>query len=62
MKRKALDYFESSSRQLLKLAMELSTTKEKEEGVAHSAIRRLRCELIVMLDVILKSLSWVFKL
>jgi hypothetical protein len=63
MKRKALDSFETLSKQLLNPALELAAAQEKKEGATQkSTIRLLRRELIVMLDGILRSLSRIFKL
>lgn len=62
MKHKAMESFENLSTQLVKLAMELSTDKDKEEGVVQNTIKPLRQELVVMLASILRCLSAIFKL
>ncbi len=62
MKRKALDSFETSSKQLMKLALEISTAKDHKEGVGQNTMQRLRQELIVMLDIVLRGLLRVFKM
>ncbi|MDL2259521.1 hypothetical protein LJB99_01395 [Deltaproteobacteria bacterium OttesenSCG-928-K17] len=62
MKSKALKSFEEQSKQLINLATKLSDIKDRKEGTTPSEIRRLRHELVVMLDSITKSLSRVFKL
>lgn len=47
---------------LLKLALEIDAAQEEKKGVVYDAVRPLRRELIVMLDTVIKSLSWIFKL
>ena len=62
MKHKAMKSFENLSTQLVKLAIELSTDKDKEEGVVQNMIKPLRQELIVILSSIIRCLSAIFKL
>lgn len=62
MKHKAMESFENLSTQLISMAMELSTAKDKEEGVIQNVIKPLRQELIVMLAGITRCLSVIFKL
>lgn len=54
--------FEKLSSQLVKLAIELSLEKEKEEGLMKSPIRELRQNLIRMLACITKCLALIFRL
>ena len=62
MKRNALDSFESLSKQLLEMALELSAAKDEEDGAAGDrVIWHVRHKLIVMLDAILGCLSRTFK-
>lgn len=62
MTRKAMDSFEELSKQLINLAIKLSDAKDKKEGMAPSAIRSARHELIVILAGVIKSLVRLFKL
>ncbi len=54
--------FEVMAAQLLKLALEIDAEQDDKKGEVHDAVAFLRRELIVMLDISIKSLSRVFKL